>query len=300
MTKHSIKEWLVATRYWSFVVSAMPVVVTFAYLCSEHMVPSGASGIVNFVLALFGAVILHAAGNVLSDYYDFRRGVDNENAFAVPNLVFHKFEPKEYLHFSLALFIVGSAIGIILVFRTGLELLAIGGIGVLLTASYSFLKFRALGDLDIFVIFSVLIIMGTSYVVCGQAVTEALCLALPIGIITVAVLHANNTLDIESDGKSGIRTFAMIIGGSASSKLYMAYMILPFVLIAAAVIAGFVTPWSLLCLLAAVPAWKNLKTAAEYPVKGINAMMGLDQATAKVQLVFSSLLAIGLFVSALI
>jgi len=298
--KHSLKEWFVATRYWSFVVSAMPVIVTFAFLCSRHMLPQGAPCIINFVLALSGAVVLHAAGNLLSDYFDFKRGVDNENAFAVPNLVFHKFEPKEYLIFSLALFAVGCALGIILVFRTGPELLIIGGVGVLLTASYSFLKFRALGDLDIFLIFSVLIIMGTSYVVCGQAVSEALCLALPIGIITVAVLHANNTLDIESDGKAGIRTFAMTIGGSASCKLYMAYMILPFVLIAASVIAGFLTPWSLICLLAAVPAYKNLRAAAEYPVKGINAMMGLDQATAKVQLVFSGLLAVGLFVSALV
>lgn len=298
--KHSIKEWFVATRYWSFVVSAMPVIVTFAFLCSRNMLPQGASCIINLVLALLGAVILHAAGNVMSDYFDFKRGVDNEDAFAVPNLVFHKFEPKEYLYFSLALFAIGCAIGIILVFRTGLELLIIGGIGVLLTASYSFLKFRALGDLDIFLIFSVLEIMGTSYVICGEAVTEALCLALPIGIITVAVLHANNTLDIESDGKAGIKTFAMTIGGSASSKLYIAYMILPFVFIVASVIAGFLTPWSLLCLLAAVPAFKNLKAAAEYPAKGIKAMMGLDQATAKVQLVFSGLLAIGLFVSALV
>jgi len=298
--KHSIQEWFVATRYWSFVVSAMPVIVTFAFLCSRHMLPQGASCIVDFVLALSGVVTLHAAGNVLSDYFDFKRGVDNENAFAVPNLVFHKFEPKEYLRFSLTLFAVGCVFGMVLVFRTGIELLLIGIIGVLLTVSYSFLKFRALGDLDIFLIFSVLEIMGTSYVLCGQAVTEALCLALPVGIITVAVLHANNTLDIESDGEAGIKTFAMTIGGNASSKLYIAYMILPFVFIAASVIAGLLTPWSLLCLLAAVPAYKNLRAATEYPIKGISAMMGLDQATAKVQLVFSSLLAIGLFVSSLV
>jgi len=298
--KHNVREWFVATRYWSFIVSAMPVIVTFAFLCDRHMLPQGTSCILNLILALLAAVILHAAGNVFSDYFDFKRGVDNENAFAVPNLVFHKFEPKEYLRFSLALFAVGCALGMVLVFRTGLELLVIGIVGVLLTASYSFLKFRALGDLDIFLIFSVLEIMGTSYVICNQVFTDALCLALPIGIITVAVLHANNTLDIESDGKAGIKTFAMILGGSASSKLFIAYLVLPFVLIAASVIAGLLTPWSLICLLAAVPAYKNLKAAAEYPEKGINAMMGLDQATAKVQLVFSGLLAIGLFIPALI
>ena len=39
--KHSLKEWFVVTRYWSFPVSTMPVVATFAYLFSMGMLPGG-------------------------------------------------------------------------------------------------------------------------------------------------------------------------------------------------------------------------------------------------------------------
>ena len=37
--KHSFKEWLAVTRYWSFPVSTMPVIVTFAWLFSRGEIP---------------------------------------------------------------------------------------------------------------------------------------------------------------------------------------------------------------------------------------------------------------------
>ena len=297
--KHSAKEWLAVTRYWSFPVSTMPVVATFAYLLSLGMVPEGIKPVICFVLALIGVVILHSAGNVMSDYFDYKTGVDNPDAFAVPNLVFKKFEPREYLIFSIILFSIGCGIGLLLTFITGWMLLIIGGIGVVLTAGYSFLKYHALGDLDIFIIFSVLIMLGTAYVVTGMILPQVLVLALPVGIITVSVLHANNTVDIVSDGNAGMKSFAMLLGGKVSSKLYMAYMCVPFVSIAVAVAAGWLSPFALISLLAAFPAWKNLKAASHFDEKGIGTMAGLDQASAKLQLVFSLLLSAGLFVSAI-
>ena len=297
--KHSAKEWLAVTRYWSFPVSTMPVVATFAYLLSLGMVPGGVKPVICFVLALLGVVILHSAGNVMSDYFDYKTGVDNPEAFAVPNLVFKKFEPREYLIFSIILFVIGCGIGLVLTLLTGWKLLVIGGVGVVLTAGYSFLKYHALGDLDIFIIFSVLIMLGTAYVVTGEILPQVLVLALPVGIITVSVLHANNTFDIESDGKAGMKSFAMLLGGKASAKLYMAYMCVPFVSVIVAVAAGWMSPFALVSLLAAIPAWKNLKAASHFEQKGIGTMAGLDQASAKLQLVFSLLLSAGLFVSAI-
>ena len=91
--KHSFKEWFAVTRYWSFPVSTMPVIVTFAWLFSRGEIGGGFMPYLVLILSLLGVMLLHAAGNVLSDYYDFKTGVDNENAFAVPNLVFKKFEP---------------------------------------------------------------------------------------------------------------------------------------------------------------------------------------------------------------
>lgn len=296
--KHSLKEWFAVTRYWSFPVSIMPVVVTTAYLA--WIFEASLINWLNAVLALVGIVFFHAGGNVISDWADYRSGVDNENAFAVPNLVFHKFKPQEYLKFGTVLLAIGVAIGLVLVLRTGWTLLLVGLLGALLTVGYSFFKYRALGDLTIFLNFSILPILGTTYVAIGSFCWDALVLALPVGLITVAVLHANNTVDIESDKTAGIKTFAMLLGVKTSAKLYVAYMLIPFICVFGAVLVGRL-PWlSLLCLIALVPAAGNIRAARQYVDKGKDALMGLDQKTAQLQLSFSVLLTLGLVIAAVI
>lgn len=298
--KHRLKDWFIVTRFWSFPVSTMPVVATFAYLFSKGMIPGGFKPWAVLFLSLLGVVLLHAAGNVLSDWADYKSGVDNETAYAVPNLVFHHFEPAEYLRFSIILFIAGAAVGLGIVLLSGPGLLIVGGVGVLLTLLYSFLKYHALGDADIFVIFGVLTVLGTTYAITGAYVPEALVLSIPIGMVTVSVLHANNTLDSETDRAAGIRTFAMLIGLKASAILYGCYMVIPFVYVIAVVLTGWLHPAALLCLIAIVPAWKNLRKASRFRQEGLEAMKGLDQATAQLQLVFSGLLSLGLFIGGLL
>ena len=83
--KHTLKEWIATTRYWSFSVSALPVVATTAYLCATREV-SG-NDLFCALLAVVGVVLFHAAGNLLSDVGDFRSGADSREAFAIPNLV---------------------------------------------------------------------------------------------------------------------------------------------------------------------------------------------------------------------
>lgn len=300
MTKHSFKEWVAATRYWSFPVSSMPVIATFAYLFSRGMLPLEWRSLLVFLLSVLGVIVLHSAGNLLSDWADYRSGVDNEQAYAVPNLVFGHFQPVEYLRMSIVLFVLGCIIGGGVVLLSGPAVLLVGAAGVLLTVLYSFLKYHALGDLDIFIIFGILTVLGSTAAATGAIVWDALVLSVPLGIITVSVLHANNTVDIETDGAAGIKTFAMLLGAKASSILYRVYMVLPFLCIVVSVCVGWLHPLALICLIAAVPAWKNFAQAGQFAQKGLDAMKGLDQGSAQMQLVFSGLLSLGLLVAGLI
>ena len=300
MTRHSFKEWVAATRYWSFPVSSMPVIATFAYLFSRGILPIEWRSLLVFLLSVLGVIVLHSAGNLLSDWADYRSGVDNAQAYAVPNLVFGHFQPVEYLRMSIVLFVLGCIIGGGVVLLSGPAVLLVGAAGVLLTVLYSFLKYHALGDLDIFIIFGILTVLGSTAAATGAIVWDALVLSVPLGIITVSVLHANNTLDIETDGAAGIKTFAMLLGAKASSILYRVYMVLPFLCIVVSVCVGWLHPLALICLIAAVPAWKNFAQAGQFAQKGLDAMKGLDQGSAQMQLVFSGLLSLGLLVAGLI
>jgi len=296
MKKHSLKDLLGAVRYWSFPVSVMPVIVTFAYLHSKGLVPSGFASVTNLLLCIAGVMVLHAAGNLITDYYDFKSYAEKEKDFAAPGLVTHKFEAKEYLLFSMMLLSTGCLPGLFLIMKSGYELLILGCLSIVLVILYPYLKHRAMGGLDIFLIIAI-ISLGTSCVFTGKVCYDSLLPALPVAFITISALHANNVFDMETDRNAGVSTFAMVIGAEASVYLYALYIVLPFLLVLFSVIFGYLTPFALLCFFAAIPAYNCIKAAQRFKELGIRSMKGLDKASAKLQIIFSALLSTGFFLS---
>lgn len=291
--KHGFKAWLLATRPWSFPASAMPVVATMAYLFYAGYNIDWLVGLWTLVTI----IVFHAAGNTWSDYFDFKKGVDRDDTVGGMSITSGEFRPDEIKKLASWLLVVAVVSGLGIMYVTGLPTLYLGLAGCVLTLCYPFLKYHALGDLDIFLTYSLLPVMGTSYVATGNFVNDALWLVLPIGLITVGILHINNSRDMEHDKRAGIHTFAMLMGKRASAVIYCLEVILPFVWVIGCVIYGSMPVWSLLVLVALKPALDNAKKAAALPKEGMNAVCGLDEATAKLQLMFSLLLSISFFVS---
>lgn len=291
--RHSIKDWFLATRPWSFPASAMPVLATLAYMT---WIDHTNVDFLNGVLSIIGIVIFHASGNVLSDYHDYKKKVDTEENCAHMPLVAGSFTPSDYLKLSMTLFVIGCIVGTIIMCRCGWQLIFAGAAGALFTLTYSTFKYNALGDIAIFASYSAIPIMGTTYALCSEYYYPALVLAVPIGLITVAILHSNNTRDIKYDKKAGIHTFAMLIGENTSQKIYAAEVLLPFVLIIISIIAQWLPLYSLLAMLALPLAWQCASTMLKAKKTGMEKVIPLDEATAKLQLVFSILLTISLFI----
>ncbi len=296
MAKHSLKEWYLATRPWSFPVSSMPVVVTTAFLF-WYSRQTGAFE-VDFLaaaLALVGIILFHAAGNLLSDYNDHRTGVD-EGVTMLP-LVNGSFQPREFIRFGVTMLLLGIAIGFTLISLAGLDILWVGLAGAILTVGYSWLKYHALGDLDILLTFGLLPVVGTSIVVVGQVCLPALVLVLPVGLITVGVLHVNNSRDAVTDKKAGIKTFAMLIGTKGAVVVYQLELLLPFVLVSLAVVFGLL-PWmSLICFLVFPRAYKLCRRMASLLTVGPESVADMDALTSQQQLFFSLLTTLSLIVS---
>lgn len=293
-----MKDWLFATRPWSFPASAMPVLATFAYMtwvCSLYGI---SIDWVSGVLAIVGIVFFHASGNMLSDVRDYKRGVD-AGLNHMP-LVNGSFRPKEYVTFSTVLFVLGCIIGFYIMSRCGWPLLYAAVYGAFFTLTYATFKYYALGDLVIFLSYGVIPILGTTYATISEYYYPALVLALPIGLITVAILHVNNTRDIESDRAAGIRTLAMLLGKRASINLYVFEVYFPFVLVIATVCCGWLPWYSLIVLLAFPKARANACTVRSSRKLGNECLNMMDAATSQLQLMFSLLLAVSLFVAALL
>ena len=291
-----------ATRPWSFPASAMPVASTIAYLfwVSKTFVGTSPVDWLCGILALVGIILFHAGGNVISDYNDYRKGVDTpENAMMLP-LVNGSFKDYEFRRYGIVLLLAGCAVGVVLLLLTqSVELLYVGLAGGVLTLLYSFLKYRALGDVVIVLNYAILPIMGTSIVAVGHIDWSAMVLAVPLGLITDSILHINNARDAVSDRAAGARTFAMLIGPKASSLMYRAEVLLPFVWVVVAVCVGWLPVFTILVFVVAKTAWDMARQAKGLVSEGPAKVAMLDQQSAQLQAKFSVLMIVALVVSAL-
>ena len=295
MKDHTIKDWLLVTRPWSFPASTMPVLVTIVYVWSQGFSMSWCLGI----MALVNIILVHAAGNVWSDYFDYKKGVDAEDTYGVRILTDKLFTPKEVLTLSITLQVLAVAMGLLMVYLTGITLLWFGLAGIALSLLYPPLKYAALGDFVIMACYAVLPMFGTTFICCGEIVPDVLWLAVPIGSITVAILHANNTRDIETDQRAGIRTFPILATRSEAIRIYVCELIIPYAWLLFMTLLHLVSPWTLLTIITLPLALKNCKQMLACKTEGIKAIARLDEATAKLQLAFSLMLALGLTLKAL-
>ncbi|MBQ7947235.1 MAG: prenyltransferase [Bacteroidaceae bacterium] len=296
MQKHSFKSWLIATRPWSFPASAMPVVVAVAYLFWRGYE-------VNWLISvwtLLNVIVFHAAGNTWSDYFDYIKGVDRDDTVGGTSMTSGEFAPREIRSLAIGLLAVAVLSGLLLLCCTGLPVLYFGFAGAALTLLYPWLKYHALGDVDIFLTYSLLPLLGASYVATGSVRIEVLWLAIPIGFITMGILHVNNMRDIEHDKRAGIHTFAMLAGKKVSAVLYCLEMFFPFVWVVAGAVYGIFPIWSVAVLLALKPAVDNSRRAVAFLSAGSKALVGVDEGTAMLQLMFSLLLSVSLAVAALV
>lgn len=284
---------MIAVRPWSFPASAMPVIVTTAFLFWRGYEISWGFA----VWALVNIIIFHAAGNTWSDYFDFKKKVDADDTFGAKTLTTGMFEPKEIKNLALVLTAVATAGGLALMALTGLPLLWIGIGGVLCTLLYPYLKFNALGDLVILLAYAFLPVLGTSFVVAGGVLPSALIIALPLGLITDGILHSNNTRDMATDARAGIRTMAMSLGTKSSAVLYGFEMLFPFVWVGVCSIAGFMpiaTVIVFMTLPVAIACAQTMKNSVE---GGVHMIADLDVRTANLQLMFSFLLTVAFIVA---
>ena len=293
--KHSMRDWITAVRPWSFPASAMPVVATLGYLFATHDNVNWVNG----VWALVNIIVFHAAGNTWSDYFDYKREVDAGDTFGVRTMTTEQFTPKEIYRLSVVLLAVALLGGVGLLLRTGLPLLYVGVGGLLCSVLYPPLKYKACGDYVIFMAYALLPTIGTVYATTLHFDWRVLYIAVPIGLITVAILHCNNLRDIETDRRVHISTPAMQMGGRASVWVYCFEVLFPFVWLSGCVVGGVLPAWCLLAWVAALPALRNARVAVGYFKQGTAAIATLDEGTAKLQLAFSLMLMVSFTIAGL-
>jgi 1,4-dihydroxy-2-naphthoate octaprenyltransferase len=252
-----LKKWLIAMRPWALPASTMPVVfgTSLAVVIGEATLD-----FVKFILALLAMIILHSAANVLSDVFDFRRGLDTMVTPVSGAIVRGWITTKQAAVFCVFLFAVGSALGVVLVIMTGTVLLIIGAVGMAIGVFYAGLKYHALGDLAVFLNFGILGSLGAWVVQTKNFSWIPVVWTIPMAMLVSAILHANNWRDASTDTEKKVTTMASLFGDRGSLAYYAFLIYGPFV-----IVFGFILlprlvsaqleamPWTFFLILLALP-----------------------------------------------
>jgi 1,4-dihydroxy-2-naphthoate octaprenyltransferase len=299
----------IAARPYSLSASTMPVVFG-----TVMAVTIGGAQIhwLRFAAAFVGMLLLHLGANLMNDAVDFKRGVDTRVNPVSGAVVRGWITPSQAGLAAAVLFAVGAAIGAGLVAVVGTPILWIGLIGVAIGLLYSAgrfgLKYHALGDLAVFLDFGILGAAGAWAVQTGELSWVPAAWAIPMSLLVIGILHANNWRDVASDAAGGVKTIASLLGDRRSVHYYAFLLFAPFAIVLALIAvsrlggAGPKMPLTFLVTFLALPLAVKLmrRSLARRTSPDPLLFLALDGATGQLNLVFGLLCTAALGLHALI
>jgi 1,4-dihydroxy-2-naphthoate octaprenyltransferase len=157
-----------------------------------------------------------------------------------------------------------------------------------------------LGEVMVFVFFGLMATAGSAFVQAETVPAAAWWAAVPVGLLAVAILVANNLRDIPTDAVAGKRTLAVRLGDARTRALYRVCVVAAFGVVALGALVGALDegsglpPWSLLALGAAAVAIRPLERVGRAAGRELVPVL-VD--TARLQVAFGALLALGLWIA---
>ena len=290
-----ISIWIQAVRAFSFTASSIPVLVGAALALNY---PGKVLWIL-FPVVYVAALLIHAATNLVSDYFDYRKEVDKNYTFGSSGVIVQGLlSAKSVLVGGLVLFGITAALGVILIAVRGVPILILGLIGIVGGYFYTGhpfgYKYFGLGDFLVFILMGPLMVIGSYFCFTGTYHHQVLWVSLPVGFLVSAILQANNVRDIKHDTEAGITTFENVLGTKGAKAFYYFAVVSAYISVGVMILFKVLPLWSLLVLLTLPLAIKIIgkMSAGNDP----QALATLDVETAQLHFGFGLLLTISLVV----
>lgn len=229
----NIRPYLIALRPWTLSASLTPVLLGTALCYQVHRHFSVTLTLVCAVTVL----AVHAAGNLVNTYYDYKKGVDSRSESTEDRtLVDGHLNSNQVVSLAVNLYGCGTVGFLILMLLSPAqsELLAglfFGG----LSSSFLYtggigLKYYVMGDLLVIITFGPLAVLFSYMVQCGNVSWSPLVLAFPLALNTEALIHSKHVRNIAAHQQTGAESLAVMLGHQGSYFLFTLLLFLPYII----------------------------------------------------------------------
>ena len=221
--------WITAARPKTLSAAAVPVMIGSALAAHE---PTAVSWTV-FFCALFGAVLIQIATNLINDALDFKKGADTGERLGPIRVTQAGLMSAEGVMRAAWICLVGAALcGIPLLYRGGWPMLVVGLASILAAYAYTGgpypLAYHGLGELFVVVFFGFVAVGGTFYAHSLQLTRSALLAGFAAGALATVLLVINNLRDVNGDRQSNKKTLAVRFGERFARAEIVFFVLSPF------------------------------------------------------------------------
>lgn len=220
---NSVKAWLLATRPKTLSAAAVPVMIGTAFAWRNT---SEQFNWIPAILCLLFAWIMQIDSNLVNDYFDFKKGNDDETRLGPKRACSEGWITSDTMVWGILITtLLGCMTGIPLILYGGQEMVMVGIACVVFCFLYTTLfSYHGLGDILVLLFFGIIPVCCTYYVCMPlhqQIPTgEVIASSIACGLAIDALLIVNNYRDIDNDRSNGKITLAVRLGESKTRRLY--------------------------------------------------------------------------------
>lgn len=274
---NSPKSWLLAARPKTLSAAAVPVLIATALAWKKD---GGESfHCIAAVLCFLFAFIMQIDANFINDYFDFKRGNDDETRLGPKRACAEGWVSDRAMLWAICITtVLACFVGLPLVLYGGMDMMMVGVLCVVFCFLYTTtLSYMALGDVLVLVFFGIVPVCCTYYVELSRAFNplfdQTVWMSVACGLVIDTLLIINNYRDYDNDRRANKKTLAVMIGRKAMSAVYL--LIFP-VALAINLCCTFTIPMIVSCVIILAlhfMSWRKMMKIGEG--KELNSVLGL-------------------------
>jgi 1,4-dihydroxy-2-naphthoate octaprenyltransferase len=245
-----ISRWLIATR-------AVVLIMTFlsGAVAGIFAARAGEFDLLKWALVTLGIIMAHATNNLLNDYTDFIKGVDKDNYYRSqygPQPLVHGLLTKRgLLTYAAVTGLLAAACGAALIFLRGGYTWLFMALGAFFVLFYTWpLKYIALGEIAVLIVWGPLMIGGGYYVITGAWDWNVVVASLPYALGVTGVIFGKHIDKHDLDKERRIYTLPVVLGEKLSRYVSLGMMVLQYLAVVYLVAINFFSAFVLVVFFA--------------------------------------------------
>lgn len=253
-----------------------------------------------FIVMLLACLLIQIAVNMFNEYYDYVRGLDNEQSVGIGGTIVRDgVAPKTVLRLGFTLFGISILLGIYICMQSSWWIAVIGAasmlVGYLYTGGPIPIAYTPFGELASGLLMGTVIIAISYFIQTLSVTKEVILISIPVAIFIGSILLSNNIRDLDGDKKNGRKTIAILLGRKNAIRFLASLFIAAYLITAILIVVGILPIWSVITFLSLMKATEAVKgfIGKTLPIE----MMPAMAATAKTNTIYGFLLGISLFIS---